>query len=181
MQGESPPAEDNDAKARPIRVHHTKSSITSNTPPFPSEGSISEGKSKETDNLPLKKDIDNMAFTVLQMRFVLGGTFGGEMLMTNTKETRISSSPPTDSYPQDHLSPSQSRYQVFNFDKVIDFATIDRRANNELASMSMVPILLCDKYVIIKSMSGMSRHNLRIGDFKSILPVHDPKNNTELY
>ena len=45
--------------------------------------------------------------------------------------------------------------------------------------MSMIPILLSDKYVIIKSLSGMSRHNLRIGDFKLILPVHDPKNNTE--
>ena len=75
---------------------------------------------------------------------------------------------PTDSYPQDHLSHSQSRYQVFNFNKVIDFATtIDRVANNGLAGMSMVPILLSDKYVTIKGMGGMSRHNLRIGDFKS--------------
>lgn len=75
---------------------------------------------------------------------------------------------PTDSYPQDHLSHSQSRYQVFNFNKVIDFATtIDRVANNGLAGISMVPILLSDKYVTIKGMGGMSRHNLRIGDFKS--------------
>ena len=43
----------------------------------------------------------------------------------------------------------------------------------------MVPILLSDKYVTIKGMGGMSRRNLRIGDLKSVLPVHDPKNNTE--
>ena len=86
---------------------------------------------------------------------------------------------PADKYPQDHLLSSQLCYQVLNFDKVIDFATIDRGANNGLAGMSMVPILLINKYVTIKGMGGMSRHNLRLGDFKSVLAVHDPKSITE--
>ena len=84
---------------------------------------------------------------------------------------------PADEHPQDHLLSSQSCYQVLNFDKVIDFATIYRGANNGLVGMSMVPIMLSNKYVTIKGMGGMSRHNLRLGDFKSVLAVRDPKDN----
>jgi hypothetical protein len=43
----------------------------------------------------------------------------------------------------------------------------------------MIPIHLSDKYVTITGMGGTSHHNLRIGDFKLVLAVHDPKDGTD--
>ena len=44
VRADDPPKEDNDAEARSIRVHHTESSITYDTSPFPSEGSMFRGQ-----------------------------------------------------------------------------------------------------------------------------------------
>ena len=79
VQADNPPKEDNDAKARSIRVHHTESSITYDTTPFPSEGSMFEGKSDRTTNLPCKEDIDEMIFTeILADEIHSRGTFDKE-------------------------------------------------------------------------------------------------------
>ena len=88
MRAKRPPAEDNNTKARPIQIHHTESSITSDTTPSSppiqprshlSEGSTSKGKSEETDKLPIKKDINKMTFTgILADEIRSRGTFDRE-------------------------------------------------------------------------------------------------------
>lgn len=50
-------------EARPIRFHHTGSSITSDKYPLPFERSLPEGKSEETDSK--KKNIDKVTFTAM--------------------------------------------------------------------------------------------------------------------
>ena len=50
-------------EARPIRFHHTGSSITSDKYPLPFERSLPEGKSEETDSK--KKNIDKVSFTAM--------------------------------------------------------------------------------------------------------------------
>ena len=45
--------------------------------------------------------------------------------------------------------------------------------------MSMVPIMLTNKYVTVKGIGGISSHDLRLGDFKSVLSVRDPMDDTE--
>ena len=76
VQAVDPPKVDDDAEARSIRVHLMESSITHGTSPFTSEGSMYEGKSDGTTNLPRKEDIDGMTFTeVLADEIGSRGTF----------------------------------------------------------------------------------------------------------
>ena len=173
-RADNPPKEDDDA-------HYTYEAT-----PFPSEASMFEGKSDRNTNPPHKEDIDGMTFTeTLADKIRSRGTFDEEGISIPMKDANNLEGKypmqPNNEHLQVHLLSSQSCYQVLNFDKVIDFATIDRGANHGLdAGMSMVPIMLSNKYVTIKGMGGMSHHNLRLGDFKSILAVRDPKDDTDI-
>ena len=39
--------------------------------------------------------------------------------------------------------------------------------------------MLTNKYVTVKGIGGISSHDLRLGDFKSVLAVRDPKDDME--
>ena len=69
--------------------------------------------------------------------------------------------------------------KVFVFEKGLRPTLIDRGANKSLAGGEMEEIGMSNKYVTITGMGGTSYHNLRIGDFKSVLAVFDPKDGKE--
>ena len=207
VRADDPPKVDNDAEARSIRVHHTESSPTYAEVLADEmllrgtiEGAMTEDRyhprgilgtegihSSSSSNA---RGILNDDHLISPTGFIDTQPHPGSLKDANNLDGKYPMQP-TDEHPQgqllfypdehlqNHLLSSKSCYQVLNFDNDIDFATIDRGANHGLAGMSMVPIMLTNKYVNVKALGGISSHDLRLGDFKSVLTVRDPKDDTD--
>ena len=156
VRADDPPKVDNNAEARSIRVHHTESSGTYAeilADEIRSRGTFEGGLS--IGDQDRKRGILDTEETHSPNSPTTRGTLNGGHMVSPTGFTDDQPHPdsmkdannlggkypmqPADGHPQDHLLSSQSCYQVLNFDKVIDFSTIDRGANHDSPGCQWCP------------------------------------------